>query len=141
MGPSTSLRIHAEALEIAAEISNIVASWGFIHQQTMGIQIIKAADSISNNISEGYGRSGTGERIQFMLFADGSLYEVRNQIRLSLQRAIIDTEKAHELDKRLLQLSISTIEFCRALLDRDPDYNGPFRERIKRRMWWRNKTT
>lgn len=140
MDASTSLRIHKDALEIAAEISALVAAWSFFHQQTMGIQIVRSADSIPNNIAEGYGRSGTGERIQFMLYADASLYELRNQIRMSHERNIIATEQATELDGRLLQLSISTIEFCRSLLERDPTYTGPFRDRIYRRMWWRKKS-
>ncbi|RPI67027.1 MAG: four helix bundle protein [Ignavibacteriae bacterium] len=133
------LEIQKRAAGIAKEVSAIVNDWGFFHQQTMGIQLVRAADSIGSNISEGYGRSSTAERIQFILIADGSLYEVKYQVALSYDRGLITESTAKELDQRLLSLSISMIEFCHSLLEQDPAYKGPYRERIPKRMWWRRK--
>ncbi len=133
------LEIQERAASIAKEVYGIVKEWDPFHQQTMGVQIVRAADSIGSNISEGYGRSSTAERIQFILIADGSLYEVKYQVALCYDRGLITKQKALELDQMLLSLSIAMIEFCNALLEQDPSYKGPYRERIPKRMWWRRK--
>ncbi len=139
MDSPKQLRIQSAAVEIASEIAGIVAQWSFFHQQTLGIQIVKAADSISNNIGEGYGRATTADRIHFMLIAEGSLREVKNQVQLASQRGVIEDAKAQELDQLLLRLSIGIIEFCYSLLEQDTEYRGRYRESIPARMWWRKK--
>jgi four helix bundle protein len=133
------LRIQTVAGEIADEIANLVRSWQPIDQGTIGAQMIRSADSIGNNISEGYGRVGTGERLQFFFYADASLQELRNQIKRCANRTLVTEEWSVELDQRLLRLSISILEFARAVLDRDETYKGPYRDRLMRRMWWRKE--
>lgn len=135
----SNLRIYRTAGEVADEIAVLVRSWSELDQQTMGLQIMRAADSIGNNISEGYARLGTGERMQFFFYADSSLQEVRNQIKRSANRGLVEAEWAKAFDQRLLQLSISLIEFCWAILQADDSYKGPYRTRVEKRMWWRKK--
>ncbi|RPI69092.1 MAG: four helix bundle protein [Ignavibacteriae bacterium] len=139
MSNPSNLRVYNTAGEIADEIALLVRNWPEFDQRSMGMQIIRAADSIGNNISEGYGRLSTGERMQFFFYADSSLQEVRNKVKRSVNRGLVDPVWAKEFDQRLLQLSISIIEFCWSIIERDTTYKGPYRERIQKRMWWRNK--
>jgi hypothetical protein len=50
------LHIYKLSEQLADEIWNIVLRWNFLAKHTVGIQIIKAADSIGANIAEGSGR-------------------------------------------------------------------------------------
>lgn len=49
-----------DAYRIAFHLSNfvwdIVIKWDFLAQNTVGVQFVRAADSISTNIAEGFGR-------------------------------------------------------------------------------------
>jgi four helix bundle protein len=46
-------------------------------QQTIGYQIIRAADSIAANLAEGYGRYTPADRKKFYLYARGSFEEIK----------------------------------------------------------------
>lgn len=131
------LRIQTIAGNVADEIAAKVKTWDPLDQETIGAQMIRSADSIGNNISEGYGRLATGERLQFLFYADASLQELRNQIKRCVSRSLFEEQYGREYDQHLLRLSISIIEFARSIVDRDSSYKGPYRLRIERRMWWR----
>ncbi len=48
-------------------------------------QIRRCSVSVASNISEGYGRKGTGEYVQFLHIALGSLRELDTQLIISLR--------------------------------------------------------
>lgn len=131
-----NIRVYTVACEIANEIASIVSKWGSMHQRTLGEQLIRAADSITNNIAEGYGRTSTGERIQFFMYSDASLSETRNCLKLAYGRQLIDEDTNARLQRLLRGLSISIVEFANSNLERDQKYQGPFRERIAKRRAW-----
>ena len=61
-------------------------------------QIADAAQSISANISEGYGRRSVGEYIQFLYYALGSLAETMTRAIGLKQTNQISAERFHDLD-------------------------------------------
>lgn len=68
-----------DAYKVAFNLSNYIWSraerWDYFAKNTIGTQYSKAADSISANIAEGFGRYGKKEKIQFFRYARGSVYE------------------------------------------------------------------
>ncbi len=50
------LEVYKTAMEIGDKVWDIVAKWDYFNKDTIGKQLVKAADSISANIAEGYGR-------------------------------------------------------------------------------------
>jgi four helix bundle protein len=130
------LRIYQEAVELSAEISRVISEWPDLSRRTIGDQLIRSVDSISSNIAEGYGRIGTGERLQFLFYADASNQEAKNHLRLAFDRELIVEEVHAHYRKRLRALSISTIEFCAYLLAIDTVYDGRFRKAVDRRRAW-----
>lgn len=131
-----SLRIYQDATAIATEVTDIVKKWSQFDKRVLGEQLCRSINSIGSNISEGYGRSAPGERLQFLFNADGSLQEAKHQLDLAGQQSLVCEEQRDDLRYRLRRLSISIIEFCAAVLDQNPSYNGQYRDHVARRRAW-----
>jgi four helix bundle protein len=70
-------------------------------------QARRAAVSIMANIAEGYGRSGSGEFLQFLAVAKGSACEVISHVYVALDQGYINRqefERLNELAERTLYL-------------------------------------
>ncbi|WAC39366.1 four helix bundle protein [Pedobacter sp. SL55] len=77
------LDVYNLAEEISDEIWNIVLTWDFFAKDTVGKQICRAADSISANIAEGYGRFHFKENKNSCYYSRGSILEVKSFLRKS----------------------------------------------------------
>lgn len=135
-----NLRIYQDARIASKEVYEVVKDWDDFNKNTLGTQLVRAVDSVCSNISEGYGRSATGERLQFLFYADGSLQEAKTQLRLAADRKLMDADLAKDLVFLLKRLSMAIIEFCHAMLERDPQYQGGYRKRVEDRRRWRTQT-
>ena len=80
------LRIYQLSEELAEAVWNIVRDWPPIAKDTIGKQIIRAADGIGANIAEGYGRGSYQDNRRFVRIARGSLYETRHWLRRAYRR-------------------------------------------------------
>lgn len=67
------LQIYQSAMEIADKIRAIVFNWNYIAKDMVGKQLIKAADSVAANISEGFGRYFI-KKINSFVIIPGVLY-------------------------------------------------------------------
>ena len=95
------LDVYNLAEEISDEIWNIVLTWDFFAKDTVGKQICRAADSISANIAEGYGRFHFKENKNFCYYSRGSILEVKSFLRKSKHRNLITEEQHNTLFKKL----------------------------------------
>jgi len=83
------LQTYQLAMEMAERIWDIVLKWKYFEKDTIGKQLVKAADSISANLSEGYGRFHYKENKQFCYYSRGSLYETKTWITKAYNRKLI----------------------------------------------------
>ena len=94
------------AYKIAFDVSNyawpIVTKWPYLAQQTLGIQFLRALDSISENVAEGFGRWGKKDRIRFYRYSFGSLYEALSQNEKAGRRGLF-TEQQYMYTRTELQ--------------------------------------
>ncbi len=51
-----------KSFELSNYIYDIVTKWEWLPKQTIGIQFIRAVDSVSANIAEGFGRKGKKDK-------------------------------------------------------------------------------
>lgn len=81
------LLVWQKGMELAKQIYQFTA--GFPTEEKFGLvsQMRRAAVSIPSNVAEGQARNTTGEFIQFISHAEGSLAELDTQLRLSIQLA------------------------------------------------------
>ena len=67
------LRVYQLAEELADRIWEIVMGWNIFARDTVGKQLVKAADSIGANIAEGTGRGTFVDNRRFVRISRGSL--------------------------------------------------------------------
>ncbi len=90
------LVIYQIAMEVGDEIWFSVTEWENLAKYSIGKQIVRSADSIAANISEGFGRYHFKDRKNFMFYSRGSLYETKTWLTKAKNRHII-TEDFFEI--------------------------------------------
>ncbi|NPA44348.1 MAG: four helix bundle protein [Chlorobi bacterium] len=101
--------------KIAFNLSNyvweIIINWDYFSKDTVGKQFVRAIDSISANIAEGFGRYGKKDKIKFYRYSFGSLKECFDWNEKSRIRKLLSNEEYQhiftELDK--LPIEINTL--------------------------------
>ncbi|HHT9115027.1 MAG: four helix bundle protein [Planctomycetes bacterium] len=63
------------ALKLSNYVWEIVIRWDYFAKDTVGKQFVKAVDSISANIAEGFGRYFKKDKINFYRYRSGSVKE------------------------------------------------------------------
>ena len=91
------LHIYKLSEKLADQIWKIVVRWDFLAKNTVGIQIVKAADSIGANIAEGSGRGTDPELRRFLRVARGSLYETQHWLRRAYKRKLLTEKQVNDL--------------------------------------------
>ena len=86
-------KIIDQANQIGNSVWEEVILWNYFNKDTIGKQLVRAADSISANLSEAYGRYSYADRKRFAYYARGSLCETSNWLQKSLVRGLIVAEK------------------------------------------------
>jgi four helix bundle protein len=81
------------AYKIAFDLSNViwekVVVWNYFSKDTVGKQLVRAVDSISANIAEGFGRYFKKDKINFYRYSYGSISESLDWIEKSKQRKLL----------------------------------------------------
>jgi len=97
-----------ECFRISFHLSNYVwetaLKWSNFSQRTVGEQFIRAIDSISANIAEGFGRYGKRDKIKFYHFNQGSLSESLNWNEKSKIRKLLSGEEYKYIFNKLQKL-------------------------------------
>ena len=94
-----NLDVYNLSLKIGQDIWEIVLGWDYFSRNTIGNQIVRAADSVTANISEGYGRYHFKEEKQFLYYARGSLLETKAFIRISFNRKLFSSQQFEKLSE------------------------------------------
>jgi four helix bundle protein len=104
------LRVYQHAMELGETVWTLVGGWNHFAREAMGLQVIRAADSVAANISEGFGRHSFKENARFCYFARGSLRETAMWIEKACNRKLISNETGETL--------LESIQSLRKQLDR-----------------------
>ena len=100
-----TLQIYRLSEVLADKIWNIVLKWDYFAKYTVGIQIVKAADSVGANIAEGSGRGTNPEYRRFLRISRGSLYETRHWLRRAFRRRLLTQSQIDELAPIISELT------------------------------------
>lgn len=100
------LHIYQISMKLADEVHDLVMEWDNFHKFSTGTQLVNVADSVSANISEGYGRFHFKDHKNFLYFSRGSLSETKTWLTKGVNRKLISQEKFSDLIDRYNSLGI-----------------------------------
>jgi len=78
-----------EAVALADELRAEISEWPSFDQWTVGVQLVRSADSVGANISEALGRATPRDEQRFLLFARGSAHETQHWIERAIARRLL----------------------------------------------------
>lgn len=99
------LDVYKLAEKLANQVGFIVKEWDFFTKDTMGKQLVRAADSVCANIAEGRGRYNYQDNRRFVKIARGSLYETISLLRLAYARKLLGIEQVNKFQPIIDDLS------------------------------------
>jgi four helix bundle protein len=88
-------------MEIGECVWAAVIKWEYFSKKTIGAQFTEAADSVSANIAEGYGRFFYKDRKQFCYYSRGSLMETKAWSKKAHDRQLMTDEAYNILIEKL----------------------------------------
>ena len=91
------LRVYQLAEALADALWKIVVDWPPLAKNVVGIQMLRAADSIGANIAEGYGRGSSKDNHRFVRIARGSLNETIHFLRQSYKRKLTTEDECDNI--------------------------------------------
>jgi len=104
------LKVLQAAEEVADALWKQIVEWDSFAKDTVGKQLVRAADSVGANIAEGYGRYHFGEKLKFFYYARGSLFETKYWLNRLLARQLMPDDQvqnyADALSGLALQLNV-----------------------------------
>lgn len=89
--------------------------WKHFEKDTLGKQLVRAADSVSLNFCEGYGRFHFNDRKLFCYYSRGSLFETIECIRKARERKLITETDYCEISNLVESLGIKLNNFINSL--------------------------
>ena len=99
------LQVYILAENLADAIWDVVRSWDYLAKDTVGKQMIRAADSIGANLAEGTGRGTFEDNRRLIRMARGSLYETQHWLRRAYKRSLLRKQEVALLKPIVSELS------------------------------------
>lgn len=109
------LRILQTAQEIADSLWSRIVKWDDFSKDTVGKQLAPAADSIGANIAEAFGRFHYGQKIEFLYYARGSLFETKYWLNRVMRRSLMPVDEIQRHSRELTSLARGLNAFVKDL--------------------------
>lgn len=87
------LQVYQLSMELGDKIWEIVINWDYFLKDTIGKQLVRAADSVAANLSEGFGRFFYKENKQLCYYSRGSLFETKTWLTKVKNRKLISEDQ------------------------------------------------
>ena len=94
------LRAYQLARALGRDVWIAVMEWPKYERWSIGMQLVRSADSVAANIAEARGRWHRPDQQRLLFIARGSLYEANNWIEVAQERGLLPDEmggQVHEL--------------------------------------------
>jgi four helix bundle protein len=114
------LQVYRMAMGIGERIWTIVVGWDYFAKDTIGKQLVRAADSIAANLSEGHGRYFYKENRQFCYYSRGSLQETKTWLRKAANRKLVEKADFQTLSDELDTLSVKLNNYIKSIGKKAP---------------------
>ncbi|MBA3485488.1 MAG: four helix bundle protein [Pirellulales bacterium] len=115
-----NLRVYQVSERLADCIWTIVSEWHHFPRDTVGKQLVRAADSIGANIAEGAGRGSFQDNRRFIRIARASLYETKHWLRRAFNRKLISAENVAAIKPLVDELAPKLNAYLKSIGDSKP---------------------
>jgi len=109
------LRVLQAAEGVADGIWRQVVQWNPFAREVVGGQLARSADSVGANIAESFGRFHYGEKLQFLYYSRGSLFETKYWLNRARTRDLIPSAQVQDYASQLTDLARQLNAFAAAL--------------------------
>ena len=110
-----NLRVYQLSEELSDLVWSIVIPWNPFARETVGRQLVRAADSIGANIAEGEGRGSYQDNRRFIKIARGSLQETQHWLRRAFKRQLLKDDEVQKLKPVLDKLAPTLNAYLRSI--------------------------
>ena len=100
-----NLRVYRLSEKLADKVWDTVLGWNYFARNTVGVQLVKSADSVGANIAEGEGRGRFLDNRRFVRISRGSLNETKHWLRRAYKRKLLTKEQIDDLKALLDELA------------------------------------
>ncbi len=108
------LEIYNLSMDFSDVVWNIVGEWEYFEKSSLGNQWVRSADSVSANISEGFGRNSYKDSRSFYYIARGSLYESKTWLTKAFRRELISEAVYQSLFNEHNKIGVKLNNFIKA---------------------------
>ena len=115
------MRILKTAENIADAVWKQVVKWDEFAKDVVGKQMTRAVDSIGANIAESYGRFNYGEKLQFLYYSRGSLFEAKYWLNRALTRELMQADEVKDYAAKLSDVARQLNAFSNSLRSQRKD--------------------
>jgi four helix bundle protein len=119
------LKVYQLAEELADAVWAIVEKWNNFARDTVGKQLVRAADSIGANIAEGAGKGTFNDNRRFVRIARGSFNEAQHWLRRAFRRKLLTTEQVSKLQGLVENLGPKLNAYLRSIGPSTPEDDTP----------------
>jgi four helix bundle protein len=109
------LNVYKLSMGLSEKIWELVVKWDYFTKDTLGKQLVRAADSIAANLSEGFGRYHYKENTNFCYYSRGSLYETKTWLIKAHNRNLIPDESFESLNTEIYNIGIKLNNYIKSI--------------------------
>ena len=110
-----NLQVYKLSENLADQLWKLINRWDLFARDTVGKQLVRAADSIGANIAEGSGRGTDPEMRRYVRIARGSLYETRHWLRRAYTRKLLSPKQVEQLHPLVDELTLKLNAYLRSI--------------------------
>ena len=110
-----NFQVYQLAMQVGEEVWRIVIEWDYFCKDTIGKQLVKAADSIAANLSEGLGRYHYKETKNFTYYSRGSLFETKTWLTKANNRKLINDALFEDFINQLDSIGVKINNYIKTL--------------------------
>ena len=105
------LNCYKVSFELSNYVWEIVIAWDYFIKDTIGKQFVRSIDSVSANISEGFGRYHKKDKILFYRYSYGSIQESISWIEKAKCRNLVSAEQYNKIisDLKVLPKEVNAL--------------------------------
>ena len=119
-----ALRVYRLSEKFADALGRVTAKWPEFHRNTVGEQLVRAADGIGANLAAGYGRGTYEGNRRHVLAARAALYETLHWLRRAFRRKMLAEEQIEKLKPLVDELGRRLRAYLRKLGEAAAASNG-----------------